>query len=761
MASSDDVGLSRSSIKCRRCAGSPLSSWDLFLPITRRGSFFQDSFFSNIHHDFDAAIREVLGRWNEPDLKVTDSRDDVSRRYRRLRSQNMNEESQAVTVTSDNTGHKEQKSTSIPVNVEETQTVSSSASGEATLRGSETSEKECQCLRCSLKNIYDKRTSQTADNALSSARSQSIDAQVIQDSSASSGAQEQMQSKQEFGVTAPRTTEAVGSESSSTVRKENRADADSRRIRRDSWDVFFPITQRGSFFQDSFFSDIHDDFDMAVRKALSRWNNTDRRVEKDLRQSDVLDRYRELRPRDLKEENLAITVTSDSTSHKAEFQQKTKIIPIEVEEEAQGAEPLPASVSMPNVPLASTTSSSKSFVSQGVVEDSETLRRQEGVKIPINEESETSFEEGQMMRQNVTQVPSGAVSESRKVVISGSDIGEASEEASVSRKSHLSFESQSTRDKAGEICTSLRSRHLGDDTQAVTSSEDERYHKEIGGSLAHESHVSALSKSSLESIGQDPTTVLTTMRNIKEQIIPLNVEDSERENVAHFGSSSVQVSDEAHRAGYTASSEDGDMFIAVVKQPDYHYKVVAQEGEGEEALGNGHLDIQATQQQRTDLGRESKTVGITSGSGYLPISRKGPFDSDYFFENVRENYSQAVREVLEKAKEWSCRSDAMQNYRSLRQRNLRLDNQAVNISEDQHSHKVVMDVHDFTGGDVTVQLVGGNELLVEGQAERQEDNKVSRLSFVRCFPLPDHVDRDAITTALSSDGILTIITRKK
>lgn len=178
------------------------------------------------------------------------------------------------------------------------------------------------------------------------------------------------------------------------------------------------------------------------------------------------------------------------------------------------------------------------------------------------------------------------------------------------------------------------------------------------------------------------------MRNIKEQIIPLNVEDSERENVAHIGSSSVQVSDEAHRAGYTASSEDGDMFIAVVKQPDYHYKVVAQEGEGEEALGNGHLDIQATQQQRTDLGRESKTVGITSGSGYLPISRKGPFDSDYFFENVRENYSQAVREVLEKAKEWSCRSDAMQNYRSLRQRNLRLDNQAVNISEDQHSHKV-------------------------------------------------------------------------
>lgn len=188
------------------------------------------------------------------------------------------------------------------------------------------------------------------------------------------------------------------------------------------------------------------------------------------------------------------------------------------------------------------------------------------------------------------------------------------------------------------------------------------------------------------------------MKNIKEQIIPLDLEDSdglsisrEREDIANFGSSSMRVSQEAHGAGYPAPSEDEDMFIAVVKQPDYHYKVVAQEGEGEEALGDGLLDIQATQQTRTDLGRESKsvgTVGITSGSGYLPITRKGPFDSDYFFENVRENYSQAVREVLEKAKEWSCRSDAIQNYRSLRQRNLRLDNQAVNVSEDQHSHKV-------------------------------------------------------------------------
>ncbi|ROT62314.1 heat shock protein 21 [Penaeus vannamei] len=177
MASSDDVGLSRSSIKCRRCAGSPLSSWDLFLPITRRGSFFQDSFFSNIHHDFDAAIREVLGRWNEPDLKMEKSYD--------------------VTVSS-------------------------------------TPAEKC----------------------------------------------------------------------SRQARSSSRA-----------WGVFLPISRRGSFFQDAFFSDTHKDFDSSVREVLARWSGDDFQA-KDFRREDIMDRYRQLRSRNLKEENQAVTVTSDKISHK-------------------------------------------------------------------------------------------------------------------------------------------------------------------------------------------------------------------------------------------------------------------------------------------------------------------------------------------------------------------------------------------------------------------------------------------------------------
>lgn len=73
----------------------------------------------------------------------------------------------------------------------------------------------------------------------------------------------------------------------------------------------------------------------------------------------------------------------------------------------------------------------------------------------------------------------------------------------------------------------------------------------------------------------------------------------------------------------------------------------------------------------------------------------------------------------------------------------------------------MIDVYDFTGGDITVQLVDGKELVVEGQAEKQEATRVSRLSFIRRFQLPDLADRDAITVALSSDGVLTIYSPKR
>lgn len=72
-----------------------------------------------------------------------------------------------------------------------------------------------------------------------------------------------------------------------------------------------------------------------------------------------------------------------------------------------------------------------------------------------------------------------------------------------------------------------------------------------------------------------------------------------------------------------------------------------------------------------------------------------------------------------------------------------------------------MDVYDFLGGDVTVEVNEGKELLVEGKAKKQDGGSVATISFRQRFSLPHYVDLDGIRSAMSSDGVLTIISPKK
>lgn len=86
--------------------------FDLSLPVWRKGLFLQDSFFQYIYEAFENAVREILQRWGEteflwerwddPKLRLTDALS----RYRQLRTHNLREEDQAVTVTSDGVSHK-------------------------------------------------------------------------------------------------------------------------------------------------------------------------------------------------------------------------------------------------------------------------------------------------------------------------------------------------------------------------------------------------------------------------------------------------------------------------------------------------------------------------------------------------------------------------------------------------------------------------------------------------------------------------------
>lgn len=66
-----------------------------------------------------------------------------------------------------------------------------------------------------------------------------------------------------------------------------------------------------------------------------------------------------------------------------------------------------------------------------------------------------------------------------------------------------------------------------------------------------------------------------------------------------------------------------------------------------------------------------------------------------------------------------------------------------------------MDVKDFSPEQISVKAVD-DTIVVEGHIEKKEGNSVSTQKFVRRFILPPTVNMNAISSALSKDGVLTI-----
>lgn len=74
--------------------------------------------------------------------------------------------------------------------------------------------------------------------------------------------------------------------------------------------------------------------------------------------------------------------------------------------------------------------------------------------------------------------------------------------------------------------------------------------------------------------------------------------------------------------------------------------------------------------------------------------------------------------------------------------------------------QITLDVNDFIGGEVKVGVEGGRAIVVEGQTSCEEGTSSSSRNFRRVFSLPRNADVAAVTSALSSDGVLTIVAPK-
>ncbi|XP_063613733.1 uncharacterized protein LOC134786967 [Penaeus indicus] len=165
---------------------------------------------------------------------------------------------------------------------------------------------------------------------------------------------------------------------------------------------------------------------------------------------------------------------------------------------------------------------------------------------------------------------------------------------------------------------------------------------------------------------------------------------------------------------------------------------------------------QSTESQNTQASSDSTEAKPLAPFHLLPISERGPFFGDSFFQDTRQTFQQAVDQVLKEWGQLDSASDHMDMYRNLRKHNLQEENQAVAFNEDHQCYKIVVDVQDFKEGDVKVKVVDENELTIEGNLEIKRDDSVSSKSFFRRFCFPGLVSADTVTSVKSSDGILTV-----
>ncbi|CAG0922141.1 unnamed protein product [Notodromas monacha] len=86
----------------------------------------------------------------------------------------------------------------------------------------------------------------------------------------------------------------------------------------------------------------------------------------------------------------------------------------------------------------------------------------------------------------------------------------------------------------------------------------------------------------------------------------------------------------------------------------------------------------------------------------------------------------------------------------------RLDRGLSKVSNDKDEFKVCLDVQQFTPEEISVKTVD-NYVVIEGKHEEKEDEHgYIQRHFVRKYQLPEGVKAEAVTSSLSSDGVLAI-----
>ncbi|XP_068209021.1 dentin sialophosphoprotein-like [Palaemon carinicauda] len=537
-------------------------------------------------------------------------------------------------------------------------------------------------------------------------------------------------------------------------------------------DCLIPIATRGLFYNDSFFADARRNFDQAVKEVVDHWGQ---------RSGDEndLDSYRKIREVDAKDTNQAISVSQDDTHHKVVLDVRDFMngdVKVKVLDENELV--VEGRVEREEGNSISKKSFSRRFTFPGLVKADaiSSAMSSDGVltvSVPKNNQRDISQKKVNFQLQNINEEATSSSSndtakkeflksnrskDTTDILLPISEKGSFFDDSffdTARRDFEKSVEEvlnkfgrTSAHDARDNMATyrSLRKENLQQENQAVSLTEDDAFHKVV-----------------LDV--KDFTSGDVSVKVIDEKV--LKVEGKVEEKIE--GKSSHKSFQRLFtfpgpvktEAITSAMSSDGILTIKVPKEKTQRKMLSANSSSSLSSnLQANSQDIKLTNKEREES-ISNKTMKDYADSSFLPVFEKGLFFHDDHFASVRQQFEKAVEEIMEKHGETLSRTHDMTSYRSLREKDTREENQAISVSEDSESHKVVMDVHDFNTEDLKIKVIDENELVIEGKVEKKDGGSVSTKSFRRSFVFPGLVNSEAVSSTKSSDGVLIITIPKK
>lgn len=151
-------------------------------------------------------------------------------------------------------------------------------------------------------------------------------------------------------------------------------------------------------------------------------------------------------------------------------------------------------------------------------------------------------------------------------------------------------------------------------------------------------------------------------------------------------SPSSQSSTSVHTASNTEHSTKNGHEVSKILNTEEKSSSSAKLSESKVTESTHHNKVLTHNQ--TNSGKKNSDTDSWHQNSCLPLSRRGLFSQDSFFQDARQDFDAAVQEVLAKFRKEKSSLDDLTVYRSLRESNMTEENQAMKVSENERNHQV-------------------------------------------------------------------------